>query len=220
MSPLKPRRPHLTRLYRRYLASEDSAAFIKAVSERYTVATLERLMRHEARVARRAAVLALSFLAGYESNAVLGRALCDSDRGVRVIADNGIRELWLRAGSEVQRQRLAAIVRLNVSGQFERAADAATELIEEAPALAEAWNQRAIAYFHVDLYDDSANDCLQTLELNPYHFAAVVGMAHCYLALDDAIAALECFRRALKLNPDMEGIRAQVAYLKRTLEGK
>ena len=45
-------------------------------------------------------------------------------------------------------------------------------------------------------------------------------MAHCYLELGDGFAALECFRRALKLNPDMEGVRAQVQYLERSLEEK
>ena len=216
----KPRRPQLTRLYRDYLSSEDSAAFIKAISERYTIATLERLAEHGARGVRRAAVLALGFLSGYESNVVLGKALCDSDRAVRVIAENAIVELWLRAGSDQQRQRLATIARLNVSGQFERAADAATELIDEAPWIAEAWNQRAIAYFHLEKFDDSANDCQQTLDLNPYHFAAAIGMAQCYLELSDPFAALECFRRALRVNPNLEGVRAQVTYLQKSLEGK
>lgn len=220
LTPPKSRRPVLTRLYRRYLTDENTASFIKAVSQRYTIATLETLATHGGRTTRRAAVLALGFLSGYESNAVLGRALRDTDRGVRIIAENAIVELWLRAGSEAQRQRLAALARLNVSGQFERAVDVATDLIDEAPWIAEAWNQRAIAYFHLDQFDDSANDCLQTLELNPFHFAAAVGMANCYLELDDAFAALECFRRALRLNPDLEAVRAQVAYLQRTLEGK
>ena len=82
-----------------------------------------------------------------------------------------------------------------------------------------AWNQRAIAYFHLRRCDESANDCHQTLELNPYHFGAADGMAHCYLEMNDAFAALECFRRALRLNPDMEGVRVQVEYLQRSLEG-
>lgn len=220
MSSPKSHRPILTRLYRKYLSEEDTAAFIKAVSSRYTIATLERLACHGGRTTRRASVLALGFLAGYESNATMGKALRDSDRGVRIIAENAIVELWLRAGSETQRQRLAGLARLNVSGQFERAVDVATELIDEASWIAEAWNQRAIAYFHLDQFDDSANDCLQTLELNPYHFAAAVGMAHCYLELEDAVSALDCFRRALRINPDLEGVRAQVAYLQRTLEGK
>ena len=45
-------------------------------------------------------------------------------------------------------------------------------------------------------------------------------MGRCYLKLDDRISALECFRRALRLNPNLEQIRAQVVYLQKTLKDK
>jgi tetratricopeptide (TPR) repeat protein len=212
--------PILTEMYARYLDDENSAAFISAVSQRYLIGTLERLAEYGRVASRRAATLALSLVGTYESNAVLGRALNDRDRCVRLIAENGLRDLWMRDGSEEQQSRLKVLVRLNSSQQFSEAAEAATDLIEEAPWIAEAWNQRAIAYFQLDRFEDSANDCHQALELNPYHFGAAVGMAHCYLQLNDAYAGLECFRRALKLNPDMEEIRSQADQLERMLEGK
>jgi tetratricopeptide (TPR) repeat protein len=95
-----------------------------------------------------------------------------------------------------------------------------SELIDEAPFFAEAWNQRAIAHFQRGRYDDSANDCFQTLELNPYQFASAVGMGQCYLEMNEPQPALDCFRRALKLNPGLEDVRAQVTYLERALEGR
>lgn len=220
MSDPEARTPHLLKLYHRYLDTEDSAAFIKSVSQYYTTASLSRLAEYGDYLSRRAGILALGYLAGYEANAVIGRAMKDADRGVRMLAENGIRQLWHRAGSETQRQKLATIVRLNNSQQFAQAIHRATELIEESPWIAEAWNQRAIAYYQLMCFEDSANDCHQTLEINPYHFSAAVGMGHCYLELTDATAALECFRRALRLNPDMEGVRTQVDYLERSLEEK
>ena len=212
--------PILTEMYARYLENENTAAFIGAVSQRYLIGTLERLAEYGRVSSRRAATLALSLVGNYESNPVLGRALQDRDRCVRLIAENGLRDLWLRDGSEEQQSRLKVLVRLNCSEQFDEAIEGATDLIKDAPWFAEAWNQRAIAYFQLDRYEESANDCHQALELNPYHFGAAVGMAHCYLELNDAYAALECFRRALKLNPDMEEIRAQADQLERMLEGK
>jgi len=212
--------PILTEMYARYLDDENSAAFIAAVSQRYSIGTLERLAEYGRIASRRAATLALSLVGSYDSNAVLGRALQDRDRCVRLIAENGLRDLWMRDGNQEQQSRLKVLVRLNSSQQFTAAVDGATELLQEAPSLAEAWNQRAIAYFHLDRYEESASDCHQALELNPYHFGAAVGMAHCYLELNDAYAALECFRRALRLNPDMEEIRVQADQLGRMLEGK
>jgi cytochrome c-type biogenesis protein CcmH/NrfG len=43
-------------------------------------------------------------------------------------------------------------------------------------------------------------------------------MGQCYLQLGDRAAALEAFRRALKLNPNLEGVRATVTYLERALK--
>jgi hypothetical protein len=45
-------------------------------------------------------------------------------------------------------------------------------------------------------------------------------MAHCYLQLDEPFAALENFRRALALNPDLEDVRGNIELLARALEGK
>ena len=71
---------------------------------------------------------------------------------------------------------------------------------------------------YLGMYEESANDCQQTLDLNPYHFGAAIGMAHCYLELDDPVGALQYFRRAIDINPSMEGVRAQIDFLQRSLE--
>jgi tetratricopeptide (TPR) repeat protein len=214
------RRPALERMYHRYLETEDTAAFIKAVSERYLISTLGRLAFGGNHVARRAAAMAVGFLGDYAHNAILGRALTDRDRGVRLLADSGIRQLWRRDGNIAQRQKLARICRMNQNDEYGNCVQAATDLIDEAAHIAEAWNQRGVAYFGLRRFDDAANDCHQTLELNPYHFGACIGMAHCYMQLDEPIAALECFRRALALNPDLEEIRGQIGVIERALEGK
>lgn len=215
-----PRHPSLDSLYQRYLNHEDSATFITAVAARYTLGTIERLAEFGQRTSRRAATMALGFLGDYRSNDVMGRRLSDEDRGVRMLAENSIRELWYRDGNETQRQTLQVIIRLNNAEQAAAATRLSSELIDEAPYFAEAWSQRAIAHFQRGQFDDSANDCFQTLELNPYHFASAVGMGHCYLELNEPQPALDCFRRALKLNPDLEDVRAQVTYLERALEGR
>jgi tetratricopeptide (TPR) repeat protein len=215
-----PRRPDLERLYHRYLETERTAEFIQAVSRRYLVSTLERLAWGGRHATRRASIMALGFLGNYGQNATLGRALHDRDRGVRLLADNGIRQLWRRDGSIGQQQHLARVIRLNNNEQYGEAIADATALIDEAPWFAEAWNQRAIGYFAKRQFEEAANDCHQTLELNAYHYGAAVGMAHCYLQLDEPFAALENFQRALRLNPDLEDVRGQIEAIQRALEGK
>ena len=215
-----PKRPLLESLYHRYLEDENSAAFVASVSRHYLPSTLQRLAAAGNHVSRRASIMALGFLGDYRHNAVLGRALVDRDRGVRMLADSGIRALWRRDGNIRHRQQLARICRLNHGSQYEQAAAEATALIEDAPWFAEAWNQRGIGLFAQRRFEEAANDCHQTLELNTYHFGAAVGMAHCYLELDEPVAALENFRRALAVHPDLEDVRVQIEYLERALEGK
>lgn len=214
----KRSQPVLMRAFQQYLSDENSARFISDVSQRYTLGTLERLASFGPRAVRRAAAMALGFLGTYESNDVLGRRMNDDDRSVRLLAQNGIRELWCRDGNLAQQARLQNVIRLNRASQYEQAADEATRLIEEAPWFAEAWNQRGIALYYLARYREASADCHQTLELNPYHYAAAVGMAHCYLELDNAKAALECFQRALKLNPDLEDVRTRISFLRQAFE--
>ncbi len=212
------RNPLLDSFYLRYLDDEDSAAFITAVSKHYMTSSLERLALRGQRLSRRGAVLAVGFLGDYSSTSILGQALHDSDRVVRVLAENGIFELWCRDGSEAQSREVRTILRLNNSYQFEEARERADRLIEEAPDFAETWNQRAISYFRQGQYEEAASDCQQTLELNPFHFGAAVGIAHCYLETGEGFAALEWFRRAFELNPNLEAVRGQIEYLERALE--
>ncbi len=212
------RTPVLNELYQQYLVDQDTAAFVHRTAGRYSTSTLARLAAVGDRVVRRAAVLALGYLADYEANAVLGRTLTDSDRGVRMLAENAIRAVWSRSGSTEQRQQLARIVMLNHSQQPIAALREVTGLLRDAPWLAEAWNQRAIAHYNLNRYDESIRDCRQALEINAYHFGAAAGMGHCYLKLNDHAAALDAFRRALNLYPDLEGIRAQVQFLERALK--
>ncbi|MCA9238593.1 MAG: tetratricopeptide repeat protein [Planctomycetales bacterium] len=214
------RDPVILELYQLYLDNQDSAQFIKSVARRYTCASLERLVFVGDRIARRAAVLALGFMGDFSSNAVVGQALVDRDRGVRTIAENGIRDLWRRVGSRDQRMSLGNIIRLNQTKQYDQAIRLASDLIQECPWIAEAWSQRGAAYFHLSQYDAAIRDCHQALEINPYHFTAAAGMGQCHLLQDNPVAALECFRHALRLNPGMEEVRVQVIQLQRTMKGE
>ncbi len=213
------RQPRLLTYYHGYLDRPDCRAFSSRVAERYSVGTLQRLASHPRREIRRAAVLALGCLGDYDINATLGAALLDDDRTVRILAENCIRQVWTRAAVEKDRVQLSTIIRLNAARQFDKVIRMASDLIDRAPDFAEAWNQRAYAHHALGHYDQSVRDCHEALEINPYHFIAAVGMGRGYLELGNPASALESFRRALRLNPDLEGVRVQADRLAKMVEG-
>lgn len=220
MTQSNSREPIIARLFRDYQENQDVAAFVQRVAIRYTCGSLERLAISGDRYCRRAAVLALGHVGEYASNDILGRALTDRDRGVRLIAEVGIQEVWRRVGNREQRSTLRQVVRYNLAKQHQQAIDLATKLVHDSPWIAEAWAQRGAAYFYLSQFEAAIRDCHQALEINPYHFLASAGMGQCFLRLDNPLAALEAFRRSLRLNPGMEEVRAQVIQLQRVLKGE
>lgn len=218
MSTEDTRKPLIASLYDGYLDHQDAAAFVDGLLRHYNTGTLERLAGHVEREVRRAAVFALGHVAEYSANHTLGRAMLDEDRTVRTLAEVAIRKVWLRVGTESQRRRLLLITRLNAARQHREAIRNAQVLLDEAPHLAEAWNQRATARLHLERYAEAIRDGHEALEINPYHFPAATTMGHAYMALESHVSALESFRRALRLNPDLEGIRIQVVRLARLVE--
>ena len=213
-------RPLLVHDYERYLVDQDTDSYLHSVSSRYTIGGLQRVATSADRAARRGAVLALGRLADYQANSTLGRALVDSDRGVRTLAENGIRRLWLRIGTPTQQRHLVAIGKHLEEKQYDRAAQLSTAMVEDAPWIAQAWYYRGKAFFQLEQFEAATRDCHQALEINAYHFLAASVMGQAYLQSSDPVSALDSFRRALRLNPSMEEVRAQVIHLQRSLKDK
>ncbi len=216
--PQSPR-PALEQIYHRYLDDGNAASLVRSVSERYTFATLARLAEFGDHLSRRASVLAVSYMGDYQQNGILGRALRDRDRGVRMIADNGIRQLWRRHGNVRRASCWPLCAGSTITNCTRKRSRPPVRSSTKRPGLPRPGTSAASEIALQD-FEASANDCHQTLELNPYHFGAAVGIAHCYLEMNDPFAALESFRRALRLNPDLEDVRVQIDYLQRALKGK
>lgn len=212
------RHSKLELFYKDYLLTEKSADFISAVSTHYTICTLQKLATDGERVSRRASVLALGFLGDYRSNRTLGRALLDNDRAVRLLAEHGIRQLWFRVPKPQIANSLRKLSRQNLQKRYSATVELASRLVQIHPEIAEAWNQRAIALFAQGDYWHSVCDCREALDLNPHHFVAATGMANCYLQLNDGQSALDSFRIALSINPDLDRVRMQISRLEKVLE--
>lgn len=195
--------------------------FKKAVQGKYNEATLERMLTCCHPEARQAAVLALGLLGSMEVNASLAARLHDEDPTVSELAADALWSVWFRADSKENNQELQRLMRLRLS---EESADAILAgfqaLIEKAPRFAEAYNQRAIVYFRVGNLHKAIADSEKVLRLNPYHFGAASGMAQCFMKQKKLRAALRSYRRAIRLNPNLDGVKQVIDSLERMLGEK
>jgi tetratricopeptide (TPR) repeat protein len=211
--PEPPAASLLVDYYETFLRDHDIEAFQRRVLARYAEGTLARALQMGDIQERRAAVLALGLVGGYQVNQAVGRALRDPDPAVRSLADNALWAIWFRADSPENNETLEQVRTLITRKRPDLATELATRLITRSPRFAEAYNQRAIALFMMEKFDESAADCRRVLELNPYHFGALGGLGQCYLRLNLRREALKTYRRALKLQPYSEGLREFVSTL-------
>ena len=191
-------------------------AFRRRVVERYTEATLQRLLESEASEVKRAAVAALGLVGTMDANAPLARLLHDDDEAVAGAAADALWEVWFRGGSEAQNVELQRVARLADPRESLKALDA---LCRNSPDFAEAVNQRAVAHFRLGDFKRSAADCRLALELNPYHFGAQAGLGQCLLKLHRYTGALAAFRLALEINPLLSHLSETIELLDRVVQG-
>ena len=103
-------------------------------------------------------------------------------------------------------------------GRMRQAIATFSEAIRRMPAFTEAWNKRATAYYLAGEYRKSIADCKQVLKRNPRHFGALSGLGQIYLALEDYEEALAWFRRALAVDPNLEGVELNIKALEEILK--
>ena len=178
MSQNDLRYPKLNKFYQRFLTEENSASFIKAVSEYYLIGTLEKLYQNGDRITRRAAILAIGFLGDFSLNETMGSALTDDDRAVRLLAEHNIRQVWQRQGTPSEQMQIGRLISLNTAKHSTEAVELADQLLQHNDLLGEAWNQRAIAHADAGQFQQAVSDGRKTLDCNRYHFPAAVGMGH------------------------------------------
>ena len=165
-------------------------------------------------------------LAGVERLAEIGRMvdvdrllgrLDDADPQVRVLATGAIWQIWSRSGDPAIDKLFArGIEQMRASALAEAVATFST-IVKLKPDFAEGWNKRATIYFLLGQNEESLQDCDQVLKRNPKHFGALAGAGQIHLQLGHAQLALDFFRRAVAVNPNLEGPAEMIPMLENYL---
>lgn len=136
--------------------------------------------------------------------ALIARLLEDlknPDEAVRQDASAELWSIWFHQKGAYGSELLQHSQNLLEAGEFAQAEAVLTELINDQPDFAEAWNRRAVLHFIAGQYKKSLDDCQRVIDLNPIHFGAIHGLGLCYAALGEYSAAIQAFRRALEIQP-------------------
>lgn len=137
----------------------------------------------------------------------------------RAIEDQ-LDKLWSQSGSPSADLLLERALAAAGDRDYDTATRILVKLTQAAPNFAEGWHQRAeVAALREDFHD--AMLALQhTLALQPRHFFALASLGSILEEFGDKARALEAYRKALALNPYLEGIPDRVRLLSRELEGQ
>ena len=144
--------------------------------------------------------------------------LSDVDPEVRSVAAAAIWRIWSRSGDPaIDRLFALGLAQMNAA-EFDAALKTFDEIVRRKPAFAEGWNKRATIRFLLGRFEASLQDCEEVFKRNPQHFGALAGAGQIHLQLGDARRALELFRRALDVNPNLVGPAQIVPLLERQVD--
>lgn len=156
---------------------------------------------------------AITWIASHGTQAdapVLKERLTDDSRYVRNVAEQGLWQLWSRSGDDAVDALLAKGVDEMRAAQLEASIATFSEVIQRKPDFAEAWNKRATALFLAGEFRRSLADCDEVMKRNPLHFGALAGYGQIYFQLEQYEKAIEYWKRALQVNPNMTGVEISI----------
>ena len=148
---------------------------------------------------------------------LLHERLRDESAFVRSYAEQALWLLWSRSGDADIDRLMARGTEAMQAGQHADAIRIFSEVVKTKPDFAEGWNRRATVYYLAGRFDESIADCHEVLKRNPRHFGALSGMGQIYFQLENWAQALDWYRRALEVNPNMLGVEMNIRLIEENL---
>lgn len=151
---------------------------------------------------------------------LLLRRLRDESAFVRDYAEQGLWLLWSRSGDAGIDRRMARGVEQMQAGRLPEALSTFSAVIRARPGFAEGWNKRATAHYMAGNLKQSLADCDEVLKRNPSHFGALSGYGQIHFQMEAYEQALQWWKRALEVNPNMVGVEINIRMTEERLQHK
>ena len=151
---------------------------------------------------------------------LLLKRLRDEEAPVRQLAERGLWVLWSRSGDAAIDKLMDRGGELMQAGRHREAIAVFTEIIKRKPGFTEGWNKRATVYYIAGDFKRSLADCDEVMKRNPNHFGALSGYGQIYFQLEQYDKAIEYWRRALAVNPNLRGMEDNIEGAEELLKEK
>lgn len=147
----------------------------------------------------------------------LGKA---PDAGEAAPIMQAIENLWRATGSATVDLLMSRAVRFTKEADLDLALKILDAAVDIAPEEAEAWYLRAKVHYLQGQYEPALTDLKRALELDPKHYRALDDLGLVLEALGTKKEALQAYRKALQVNPFLDGARQAVEFLSREVGGQ
>ena len=131
-----------------------------------------------------------------------------------------IQDAWNHSGSETVDLLISRAAQFAKETDFDLAMEILDATVEIAPESAEAWHQRAVIYFMRQDYQNALADLRRALSRDERHFEALNNLGVVFETMGEKKAALQAYRKALKVNPFLDTTRESEENLSREVEGQ
>lgn len=216
LAPIDPNQ--FVELVEPLLARQDLPGLLSLLKSHWQPEEIRRLLRGHHVDAKKVALLALALVGPCCCTEELSSQLKDKDPVIFQLAEHALWAIWFRGGKTPEANELVC---RGAQALSDRDVPGAIKLFNLAirgdPDFAEAYNERAIAYYLAEDYPKSIADCRRTICRMPCHFGAWAGMGHCHAHLNEIPQAVECYEKALAINPQMDCVRESVMELRKRL---
>lgn len=215
MSSVTPINPtEFVSALRPYLQEQDVGGMVAAIRGRWDHRQIADLFDCPDCDARKVAALAYGLVGGECSLKRLAPLLKDADATTAQMAEHAMWSVWFRLGTPEANHQVCRGSQALHRGESDHAIAHFTRAIGIDPTFAEAYNQRGLAKFLQEHFDDCIVDCRQAVRLMPLHFGALAGMGHCHAHEGRLVPAFKCYEKALAINPRMDDVRQAVEELR------
>jgi tetratricopeptide (TPR) repeat protein len=136
------------------------------------------------------------------------------------LVEGRIWALWLASGSDTTDLLMSRVKAAVDNKDTDLAIELLDAIIGLKPDYVEAWNRRATIYFANKDYGKSLADIREVIAREPRHFGALSGLGMILQELGEDKLALEAFRRALAVDPNLPKIPDFVKTLTEKVEGR